>query len=75
MELRSLEMSGEAVKKIDKKVLESASREDLIDLILRLVDEFSERERLYLERIRNLENEVRILKGEKKSPIFTTLRR
>ena len=63
-------MGGEAVKKIDKKMLESASREDLIDLVLRLVDEFSEQKRLYLQRIQDLENEIRILKGEKKSPIF-----
>lgn len=68
-------MNGEAVKKIDKKALENASREDLIDLVLRLVDEFSEKQRLYLKRIQDLENEIRILKGEKKSPTFRTLLR
>lgn len=71
-------MSGEAVKKIDRKTLESASREVLIDLVLELlnrVDELSEQNRLYLKRIQDLENEIRILKGEKKSPIFKTLPR
>ena len=71
-------MSISSVKKIDKKMLETASREVLIDLVLELlgkVDELAEQNRLYLKRIQDLENEIRILKGEKKSPIFRTLPR
>jgi hypothetical protein len=61
----------ELVKKIDENFLRHGSREELVAVILELLNVVHEQNEKILKlqgRVLDLENEVRILKGEKKSP-------
>jgi hypothetical protein len=60
-------MRHEIVKKIDENFLKHGTREELVAVILELLNIIQELSGLP-ERIRDLENEIRLLKGEKKSP-------
>ena len=63
-------MSTEIVKKIDKHFLEHGTREEFRDAILALLEQSqtqAEQLKLFGSRILELENEIRLLKGEKKS--------
>jgi hypothetical protein len=62
----------ELVKKIDENFLRHGSREELVAVILELLNVVHEQNEKILKlqgRVLDLENEVRILKGEKKARV------
>jgi precorrin-6B methylase 2 len=63
-------MRHELVKKIDENFLKHGSREELVEVILELLNIIQEQSKL-VARVADLENEIRALKGEKKSPSLT----
>lgn len=63
-------MSQEGVKKIDRKTLEALSKGQLIDLFLNTFDQLMEANHLLRQQVLQLQNEILLLKGEKKSPNF-----
>jgi hypothetical protein len=71
-------MRQELVKKIDNKFLDHGTREEFRLVILEFLNgyhEFAARIAALEKRNLELENEIRILKGEKKSPNSSPTRR